>query len=115
MNEIIRLELLQQDIMLIKNPESMQEIKDQIYFFLDAEELEKVAYETTNCGVAFREWHTEIGIKNLLVICHPQNMGEVSRVVLFAAKRILENKNVKSDEMEGLLLQLIMDNIYPKN
>jgi hypothetical protein len=115
MNKIIRIELLQQDIMLIKEPESTQEVKDQIYFFLDAEELEKVAYETTNCGAAFRGWRTEIGVKNLLVINHPQDIGKVSRVVLFAAKRILENKNVKSGEMEGLLLQLIMDNIYTKN
>jgi hypothetical protein len=114
MNKIIRLELLQQDLLLVQDPESYKDVVDEIYFFLDIEEAEKVAHEAVRANVTFRCWHTEIGIKNLLVV-NSDNIGIVARVVFHAAKTILDNKEVDSKEMDGLLIQLIMDNIYTKN
>jgi hypothetical protein len=115
MNEIIRLELLHQDILLVKDPVSYEDIIKEISFFLDIEEAESAAYQAMKARVTFRCWHTEIGIKNMLVVDTYESIGVVSRVVLSAADTILSNKEVYSKEMEGLLLQLIMDNIYPKN
>ena len=114
MNKIIRLELLHQDVMLIKNPKTADEISSEIDFFLEEHIADDVANELMKVKTAFREWHTEVGIKNLLVVSDESSVGTVSRVTFHTADKILENKGIDSKEMHALLVQQIMDGIYEK-
>jgi len=111
MKRIIKLDLLQQEVLLLENEVS---IASQIDFFLSDSEAEASAQELRRLPVAFRQWHTKSGVKNLMVIHGERDLAMISRVVTLAAFDILRHKNVESEEMVALLVQLLMDNIYEK-
>lgn len=112
MKKVITLDLLQQDVLLLENEVN---ITSEIDFFLSKEEAESAAKELTGLPVAFRQWNTKHGVKNLLVINGKRELAMISRVVVLAAFDILRQREVESEEMVGLLVQLLMERIYEKD
>ena len=110
MKKTINLELLKQDLRVIKN-ESIGEIQSDIKHFFDNNRAKKESLSLSQVTVGFRQWHTDEGVKNLLVINESAPLGEIIGVIVGAAHDILEYKNIESVEMSALLAQYIVENI----
>ena len=110
MKKTITLELLQQDLRVIKN-ESAELIAEDIKHFIQSSKVPKEADELSNLTVGFRQWHTDEGVKNLLVINYGAPLAQIMGVIVGAAYDILEYKEVDSVEMHALLVQHIVENL----
>lgn len=110
MKKTIELKLLQQDLRVLKN-QSSEQISEDVRHFLTNNESIIEALDLVNTSVGFRQWKTDVGVKNLLVINESAPLGEIVGVVVAAAHDILEYKNIESVEMHSLLVQYIIENI----
>lgn len=110
MKKTINLELLKQDLRVIKN-ESIEEIESDIKHFFDNNKARKESLSLSQVTVGFRQWHTDEGVKNLLVINYGAPLAQLMGVIVEAAYDILEYKEVDSVEMHALLVQYIVENL----
>jgi len=110
MKKTITLELLHQDLRVIKN-ESAEQIAEDIKHFFQSSKIPKEAAELSSLYAGFRQWHTDEGVKNLLVINYGAPLAQLMGVIVGAAYDILEYKEVDSIEMHALLVQYIVENL----